>query len=76
MRVSELRDILAQRLSRVIERVQLDVRVVAFRSKRIYVVGEVKSPGLQTIDDIRMTILEAINRAGASRRNPITPTCC
>ena len=64
MRVSELRDILAQRLSRVIERVQLDVRVVAFRSKRIYVVGEVKSPGLQTIDDIRMTILEAINRAG------------
>ncbi|ENO85874.1 polysaccharide biosynthesis/export family protein [Thauera linaloolentis] len=60
----QVRDILAQRLSKVIENVQLDVRVVAFRSKRVYVVGEVKEPGLQPINDIKMTLVEAINRAG------------
>lgn len=64
MTVGEMRNLLANRLSRVIEKVQLDVRVISFRSKRIYVVGEVVKPGLQAIDDIRMTMLEAINRAG------------
>ena len=60
----QVREILAQRLSKVIENVQLDVRVVAFRSKRVYVVGEVREPGLQPINDIKMTLVEAINRAG------------
>ncbi|WP_366945169.1 polysaccharide export protein [Zoogloea sp.] len=62
--VRELRDVLAKRLSKVIERVQLDVRVVVFRSKRVYIVGEVKNPGLQAINDIPMTVLEAVSRAG------------
>jgi polysaccharide export outer membrane protein len=64
MTVREVRDVLVKRLSKFIERVQLDVRVVVFRSKRVYVVGEVKSPGLQAINDIPMNILEAVNRAG------------
>ncbi|HQZ02796.1 MAG TPA: polysaccharide biosynthesis/export family protein, partial [Thauera sp.] len=60
----QVRDMLSQRMSKVIENVQLDVRIVAFRSKRVYVVGEVKQPGLQAINDIQMNMLEAINRAG------------
>ena len=46
MNIAALRDILTQKLSTYIQNPQLDVRVVAFRSKRVYVVGEVKTPGL------------------------------
>lgn len=60
----EVRAILAQKLSRVIEKVQIDVRVISYRSKRIYLVGEVSKPGQQPITDIPMTILEAVNLAG------------
>lgn len=60
----QVRDLLASRLSKFIEKVQLDVRMTAFRSKRVYVVGEVIKPGLQEVTDIPMTVLEAVNRAG------------
>ena len=60
----QVRDLLASRLSKFIEKVQLDVRMAAFRSKRVYVVGEVIKPGLQEVTDIPMTVLEAVNRAG------------
>ncbi|MBR0564501.1 polysaccharide biosynthesis/export family protein [Azoarcus sp. L1K30] len=62
--VREVRDILIKKLATYIEKVQLDVRVVSFRSKRIYVVGEVAKAGLLEINDIPMTMLEAVNRAG------------
>lgn len=60
----EVRAILAQRLARVIEKVQIDVRVISYRSKRVYLVGEVNKPGQQAVTDIPMTILEAVNLAG------------
>jgi polysaccharide export outer membrane protein len=62
--VREVRDILIKKLATYIEKVQLDVRVVSFRSKRIYVVGEVANAGLLEINDIPMTMLEAVNRVG------------
>lgn len=60
----QVRDLLAKSLSKYIEKVQLDVRVAAFRSQRIYVVGEVNKPGLLPINDVPMTVLEAVNQAG------------
>jgi len=61
---SEVRTLLSARLAKYIEKVQLDVRMVAFRSQQVYVVGEVAKPGIQQVTDIPMTILEAVNRAG------------
>ncbi|TCO80992.1 polysaccharide export outer membrane protein [Plasticicumulans lactativorans] len=60
----QLRDQISRKISTYIENPQIDVRVAAYRSKKIYVVGEVKEPGIQFINDIPMTVAEAINRAG------------
>jgi polysaccharide export outer membrane protein len=60
----EVRDILAKKLAKVVEKPQIDVRVVSFRSKRVYVVGEVKQPGLFEITDVPLTLVDAVNKAG------------
>lgn len=62
--VQELENTLVRRLSRVFKQPQLSVRVQAFRSKRTYIEGEVRQPGLQVFTDIPMTLAEALNRAG------------
>lgn len=65
----EARDLLTQRLSVFIKNPQITVRVQSYRSSRIYIDGEIRTPGLQALGDIPMTLPEAIGRAGG-----FTPT--
>lgn len=61
---NQIRDELVRSVSRVVKEPQITVRVLAYRSQRVYVDGEVKTPGPQNIDDVPMTLVEALNRAG------------
>ena len=60
----QARKLLATRLARYIRNPNVTVRVQSYRSKRIYVDGEVRQPGVHAITDLAMTLIEAINRAG------------
>jgi len=60
----QARKLLTSKLAKYINKPKVTVRVQQYRSKRIYVDGEVKTPGLQAINDIPMTLVEAVNRAG------------
>ena len=64
MNIPAIRDVLTEKLSRYIANPQLDVRVVGFRSKRVYVVGEVNTPGVLPVTDIPLTIAHAISLSG------------
>lgn len=74
--VGQIREQLAQRLTKTIQSPQVDVRVAAFRAHRIQVTGEVKQPGLVALDDTPKGVLEAVGERGgltaeASRRQVI-----
>lgn len=60
----QARNLLAERLIRSIKRPDITLRVLTYRSKKVYVDGDVKTPGNQPIDDVPMTLLEGITRAG------------
>ena len=64
MTEEQARSLLATKLAKYIRNPKITLRVQAYRSKRVYIDGEVKTPGLQAINDIPMTLTEAINRAG------------
>lgn len=74
--VQQVRNMLIDGLRSVITRPQVDVRIAAFRADRVQVTGEVKNPGVVTIDDTVKGVLEAINERGglsetASRRTAL-----
>ncbi len=64
MTEEQARRTLTKKLAHYIREPKVTLRVKSYRSKRVYVDGEVRTPGLQAIDDIPMTLMEAINRAG------------
>jgi polysaccharide export outer membrane protein len=62
--VEQVRVQITTRLKRYIRNPQLSVRVTGFRSKKIYVMGEVYKPGVFPVNDAPVSITDAINLAG------------
>jgi polysaccharide export outer membrane protein len=61
--VAEVRAILTERLKRVIQNPQLDVRVAAYRGKRVQVTGMVLQPTTVSIMDVPLRVQDAIAAA-------------
>jgi len=62
--VTQARDKVALRLAEVLQKPQVDVKVVAFRSQKVYVGGEVRNPAVYNVTDVPFTLSEAIARSG------------
>ncbi|KLU21352.1 sugar ABC transporter substrate-binding protein [Caballeronia mineralivorans PML1(12)] len=63
-RAEEVQREIYTELSKVFVKPQVTVRVASFRASQVYVDGDVRAPGAQTINDIPMTLTEAVSRAG------------
>lgn len=61
---NQARDEFTRRLAKYINDPQVTLRVQAYRAGRVYMDGEVRTPGLQAINDVPMTLPEALSRAG------------
>lgn len=71
--VERIREELAQALTRYINRPQVDVRVIGFRSKKVNVTGAVRQPKELPITDVPLTLVNAINAAGGPTMGEPTP---
>lgn len=68
-RVTEIRDMITDKLAKYIEAPQVDVTVAAFRSQRVYVTGEVKQPGTLPVSNVPLTLIEAVAQSGGLTPN-------
>jgi len=63
---SQIREQLSTALIPYIKDPQVDVRVLAYRSQRVEVTGEVKTPGPLAISDVPLKLVDAITRSGGT----------
>lgn len=62
--VSEIRETLQRGLSGILREPQIDVSVLQYRSKRVFVAGEVRNPGAVPVTDVPVNVADAIAATG------------
>jgi polysaccharide export outer membrane protein len=63
---SAAQQLLATRLAPYIRDPQISLRVVGFRSQKVYVNGELHAPGVKPVTDVPMTLANALHVAGGA----------
>ena len=71
--VAQLRRMLIARLAKYIREPQISVRVAAFNSKRIQVMGEVMKPQVIPVTNVPLSLMTAINNAGGINPDTADP---
>jgi polysaccharide export outer membrane protein len=61
---NEVKVVLENRLSSIIKKPQIDVRVASFNSQKVYVSGSVNQPGIVPITSTPLTLIDAISLLG------------
>jgi polysaccharide export outer membrane protein len=64
MRTEDIQRRLTGALSKYFIKPQVTVRMASYRAHQIYVDGEVHSPGAFAVNDVPMTLYDAVSRAG------------
>jgi polysaccharide biosynthesis/export protein len=64
LRTEEVQRRLTTALTRYFVKPQITVRMASYRAHQIYVDGEVRNPGAVAVNDVPMSLYEAISRAG------------
>jgi polysaccharide biosynthesis/export protein len=62
--VDQVQRKIVSRISKVYRNPEVTVRVASFRASQVYIDGDVHAPGAQQMNDIPMTLTEAIGRSG------------
>ncbi|WP_457920668.1 polysaccharide biosynthesis/export family protein [Paraburkholderia hospita] len=64
LRVEDVQRRLAAALAQYFVNPQVTVRMASYRAHQVYVDGEVRTPGAVSVNDVPMSLYEAISRAG------------
>ncbi|WP_184061297.1 MULTISPECIES: polysaccharide biosynthesis/export family protein [unclassified Paraburkholderia] len=64
LHVEEIQQRLTSALAKYFVNPQMTVRVASYRARQVYVDGEVHRPGALAVNDVPMTLYEALSRAG------------
>ncbi|OLL27317.1 sugar ABC transporter substrate-binding protein [Burkholderia sp. SRS-W-2-2016] len=64
LRVDEAQELLYSKLSHAFIKPQLTMRVASYRARQVYVDGDVRAPGAFPLNDLPMSLYEALGRAG------------
>ena len=62
-------DLLTKRLAKYIKNPQITLSIQSYRAGSVYVDGEVRTPGLQPVNDLPMTLPVVLGRAGGLATN-------
>ncbi|WP_246291005.1 polysaccharide biosynthesis/export family protein [Paraburkholderia fynbosensis] len=64
LRPEEVQEAVTRGLSKFFKDPQVTLRIASFRSKQVFVDGEVRTPGVVPVTDIPMTLYDAVSASG------------